>query len=376
MAPIPSVKASFLTQTGKLCQNRKGFALLTLSLALTACHSNLDEGPSTPEVRPVNYLVVETSAEERTRSFPALVSAEDLRELSFPGGGIVESLSVDKAQRVTEGQELARLDARDYQARLESAQARANNAQQEFERAKMLFEQDAISKAVLEQRQAGADVARAELDSAQKALDETRLLAPFDGIISTVTITASQNLAPGTPAIRIFSIDRMTATAALPSSFVAHARKGVSTAASLFLDAAPERPLEASFKEAELEADETMQSYAVTFRFTPPGDLVVLPGMNATLQLSMTARDGADQVRLPIGAVVSESGVNYVWKVDRSSEPYQAKRVAVTIGKGIGETVPVVEGVTGGDHIITAGLSQMVEGLPVRLWSDSESAQN
>lgn len=293
------------------------FTPLATIFGLTACGSG-DQGGESGDalVRPVIYHEVASVTGEFTRTFPARVAAADMRELNFPVGGMVLPVPVNESDAVREGQLLAQLDARDYASVLSAARARVDNAVQELDRAKRLFEQDAISKSVLEQREAAAEVTRAEFEAAEKALADTRIEAPFDGIVSRVFVSESQTVTPGTPAVRVFSKEALEATIAVPASLIVNADGSRKTQgrALVALDADPDRPIEATFKKADLEADAGSQSYAVTFAFAAPENLNVLPGMNAAVTLTLHGRNAPKiRIEVPIRAIAAQGEARFVW---------------------------------------------------------------
>ena len=136
----------------------------------------------------------------------------------------------------------------------------------------------------------------------------------------------------------------------------------------MILEAAPGNPIEATFKEANLLADTTSQTYGVTFTFDPPENLVILPGMNATVELSSARQSQTHRQSVPLSAIVSDGDAKYVWVVDK--DLMTVSRREVTVADGIGETVVVTEGLAAGETIATAGASFLADGMQVRPWSE------
>lgn len=349
--------------------------LLLGVLALTACGDRGQSDQSAAEiVRPVLYHTVAASSVDSVRSFPARVTASDMRELTFPVGGVVSFVPVDESNLVSAGQLLAQLDARDYESALSAAKAKADNSKQELDRARRLFKEDAIARSVLEMREAAANVARAELEGAEKALADARIEAPFDGIISRIFVSESQTVSPGTPAVRLFSKDELEATIAVPANLIVNAdgsRKEQGNA-RVRLDADPSRPIEATFKKAELEAEAGSQSYAVTFGFRSPGKLTILPGMNAEVELTLRQRDAsAGSLTVPLRAIGVQGDEPFVWVIDARAEPHRVSRRSVTVAPAVGEFLPVTSGLKPGESVVAAGVSELVDGMAVRPWDRS-----
>jgi RND family efflux transporter MFP subunit len=157
----------------------------------------------------------------------------------------------------------------------------------------------------------------------------------------------------------------------VPASVIARSQEAENRKAFVLLDAAPDTRIEATFKSASLLADSTSQTYAVTFTFDPPGNLVVLPGMHATLELGQAQRTTDSQsqrVSVPLSAILSDGTARYVWIVDQDSMTVSKREV--TISDGIGDSAVVTEGLALGETIATAGASYLAEGMQVRPWTD------
>jgi len=183
------------------------FGQLSIALAATmlAGPTSAQDTPAeqTQMVRPAKiFTVAETEAVLR-RSYPAVVLASDLVEVSFRVSGQVIELPILAAMDVEEGQVLAQIDPRDFErqvARLESqrdqgvaqlaalrtgarveeiaaleaavasAQAEVDRAAEQLARSEELVQRDVISEARLEQDAAALKVAEAALQTQQENL--------------------------------------------------------------------------------------------------------------------------------------------------------------------------------------------------------------
>ena len=353
---------------------RHALLATTLSIALvtvTACSSDTEEEVQEPLVRPVKLLTLTTASDLQTSRYPASVSAGRFSELSFQVGGLIEEVAVVDAQEVNAGDLIARLDQRDYQSSAVSARAQFQNAEEEYQRAVRLAQEDAIAGSVLEQRESQRDVARAQLDTAEKALEDTVLRAPFKGVVAQVPVRERENISAGQPVAALIDADTLEVTIDLPARVIAESQEVENRGSFVVLDAAPDTRITATFKEADLIADTASQTYGVTFTFEPPDNLVILPGMNATVELSGARKSDADagvRKSVPISAIASDGESTYVWVVDPDTMTVSKREV--TIADGVGEYAIVTEGLAPGDTIATAGASFLAEGMQVRPWSD------
>ncbi|MEM7016118.1 MAG: efflux RND transporter periplasmic adaptor subunit [Pseudomonadota bacterium] len=350
------------------------YLVATLTILLAACDSGPVEQTRELAVRPIKLVTIEDANTQESLSFPAVISASQSSELAFQVGGLLQELSVIEAQDIEENAAIAKLDQRDYQSKLASAQAQFDNADTEYQRALRLVKEDAIAQSVVEQRKSQHDVAEAQLTSAKKALEDTVLRAPFSGVVAKVHAKRLQTIQPGESIIVLLGDESLEATINLPASIIAQvpARPESERDAIVILDGFPNNLIPAEFKEAALEADAVSQTYEVSFAFQPPENLLILPGMNATVILSssaITADAVNNQVVVPLAAIMTDGEQQYVWVVNAGETMSVSKR-DVTVKDGIGKTVVITEGLTVGETIAGAGAPYLAEGMKVRPWTD------
>ena len=347
------------------------FPVLVALVFLSSCDKKQGEQGTDPSVRPVKLLTIAAADTIQSSRYPAMIDAAQSSELSFQVGGLLKALPVTESQQVNKGDLIAQLDQRDFKSQVDAAQAQFDNAEEEYQRAVRLAKEDAIARSVLEQRKTQRDVAKAQLDSANKALADTELRAPFSGVIAKTSAATLQTIQPGQLVAILMGSGSFEAKINLPARFIAQARTREEKGAYVLLEAAPDRPIEATFKEATLVADATSQTYAVTFTFEPPEDLIILPGMNATVELKSSTKTepGANRrVSVPLAAVLSDGTVQHVWVVNKDT--MKVSKRPVTIEPGIGDILIVTEGLTPGETIAGAGAAYLAEGMQVRPWTD------
>lgn len=344
--------------------------VVSMTFFASCSYEEVDQ-PRKPSVRPVKLVTITGAATQQSSRYPAIIDALQLSKLSFQVGGLLEELPVSEAQEIEKGALIAKLDQRDFRSNVAKAKAQFDNAATEYQRAVRLTKKDAIARSVLEQRKSQRDVAKAQLASAVKAFRDTILRAPFSGFIAQVPVKRLQNVQKGQLVATLMSRGALKATINLPARVIAQVNTRTDKGAYVVLDAAPEKRLEAAFKEATLVADTASQTYAVTFTFEPPDHLVILPGMNATVELVSSPKNesaGSNRVSVPLTAVMSDGNAQYVWVVN--NETMTVSKRSVTIEESIGETIVVTGGLAPGETIAAAGATYLAEGMTVRPWTN------
>lgn len=350
-------------------QNQASITSLCCAFLLASCAEKSIDVPADSSGRPVKLIHIAAANTTNALRYPAVIRAGERAELSFLVGGNIEVLAVKDATEVAAGDLIAKLDARDFESSAASARASFANAEEEYKRAVRLAKQDAIAKNVLEQRRAQRDVARAQLNSAEKALTDSVLRAPFAGVVADVPVREKQTVSAGTAVATVIDITTLEATINMPASIIARVPSQEDRGAIVLLEAAPGQEIQATYREASLVADATSQTYAVTFAFEGPDDILVLPGMNATVVLTATANNTSSApITVPLAAVQSDGTGKYVWVVDETS--MTVSRRGIQIAPGIGENLVVTAGLSASDQIVGAGAAFLAEGVKVAPWTE------
>ena len=261
-------------QTTKFTRTMIGAVLA--ALFLNGCDSNTNEPQvSAQQVSEQRQLaaprlakLLQIGAEQGADmlSYPAVIQSSQLTLLSFEVAGIVNDVKVVESQRVQQGDVLATLDKRVLTAALAAARAQFHNAQQEYDRAAKLIQHKAISASALEERKLALEVSEANFATADKSLQDAVLVAPFDAAVAKVAIKDRQVVQAGSAAITLLGAAGLEVKINLPADIIARARLQGAAPEDVYLalDAAPQRTIAASFKEASLQADSASQTYAAS----------------------------------------------------------------------------------------------------------------
>lgn len=343
------------------------FSVMVLASVLVGCGA--PEAADTPEpIRPVKLVEVASSSNMFEISVPAVIEASNTSVLTFQVGGTLDQLSVTEGQDVARGTVIGRLNQRDYRNALQQAQAQFTSAESEYQRAALLLSENAIARSVYEQRETQRDIARASLDTAQKALDDTVLRTPFEGVIASVAVEQFENIAPQQEIVTLQTTGAAEALVQLPSTLIANAERVTPTDSYITLDAAPEARIPAEFLSLSTQANAATQTFPVRFKFTPPDAINILPGMTGSLHASLEILDEqggtSAQIKVPLGAVLYDGDNTFVWVVD--TETMTVSKREITLDQGVGDELVILSGLNEGETIAGAGASYLFEGMQIR----------
>ena len=338
---------------------------MALILALSSC-SKQEEVVKEEVVRPAKILTITGGGTAQTRKYPGKVQAMDRVELSFEVSGKLVKLPVKSGQAVNKGDVLARLDARDFQSKMDAAQAQANQTKAELDRYANLLKDKVVAKSKYDVVKRNYQVAVSNVDIAKKALENTILRASFSGRIGKRYVENFQVVQAKQPIVSLQKVGTIEIIVNAPEKAMATAKKENTKTLIAEFSALPGKRYPLTLKEFATEADPQTQTYRIVLSMPTPEDATILDGMTATVSQTMAAA-GRGSVDIPSQAVFSdEKGQTYVWSV---GDDMRVKRVPVAVGVLRGGDIEVLSGLGSGSRIVTAGVQNLTEGQKVREFS-------
>ena len=289
-------------------------------------------------------------------------------------------------------------DIATLRANLDAANARFREAQQQLDRTQQLYLRDIVAKARLDQDVSALEVAEAQLRSAEEELNkgqagareeeiaqqqaiirgyETQLMsaedalrdatlrAPFSGIIAKREVDNFGNVQASETIVELQELDTVDLVYDVPGPDVprlAARQKSLVTVAHI--DSLPGESFPARLVEFSTRADPATQTFRGRVAITPPEGAAILPGMSG--QIVITDEGGDDlSFSIPSSSIAAEpDGKPFVWVVDKPDNAI-SKRF-VSLADATGEDVTITEGLQVGDIVVTAGLSSLRENMRVR----------
>ena len=157
-------------------------------------------------VRPVKIFTVNSENSHFTLEYPGVIAAKKSVELGFEVQGKIIELPIIDGKRVKQGEVLAKLDPTDYIATRDGARSNHYALNSAYQRAKKIFDLGAGSQAEADLTLRDVRVAKEQLKTAQKALDDTVLVSPFNGEVARKIADNFQNIQAKEPVLLLQDI--------------------------------------------------------------------------------------------------------------------------------------------------------------------------
>lgn len=336
---------------------------------LNAC--NNPAGNTEKQKNIVNIAQATTIPSDSRKEFSFISKPFRSSDLSFRVSGPVDRFEVYPGNHYRKGDIIAEIDPRDFHVRKERAEGVYNQAKAEYDRIKTLFEKNNVSASTYEKAKADYISAKTAFDAATNELEDTRLVAPFDGYIGEVFIEKHQDVRATQPVVTFVDIEQLKIETYI-TQYIAFNFQDLKKV-DLRFDAMPDSVFEARIVEISRSTTSNNLSYMLT-ALLPNQNSRLLSGMSGKISIDSGNTVSKPDIVVPqIGVCHSPQHGDYVWVVDETSK--RVSRREVQLGElASGGKVRINEGLKPGETIATSGLRFLSEGLEVDLSIDKANS--
>ena len=349
---------------------------LALPLLLLAGCDRAPEKAAVAAPRPVLTQVVQLASTATVGPFVGTIQPRYQTVRSFQLPGRVLSRSVAVGDRVTTGEELARLDSTTQELQLASAEADVANAQAQYrnlaaseERVRALAEAGTappaqLDAATMARETASAQLAQAEanLKRAQDQVGYARIVAEFDGVVVSTGAEVGQVVSAGQPILTLARPEERDAVFDVPEALAATLKTGDAVTVTTADDAAEEA--EGTVREIAPVADAVARSRRVRLTLVDPPEMFRL---GATIEAAWQRSLAAPTVTVPSASILERDSKSVVWIADPATQTVASR--AVETAPGANGKTSITSGVADGELVVIAGVNSLVEGQAVALGS-------
>ncbi len=303
--------------------------------------------------------------------------------------GKITRIHVREGTMVRRGQVLVELDPVDYELAVKNARAALKASRfalqeakinleeiaADWRRYKRLYEKKVIAKQKWDHMNAGyrkakilkdlaaARVARAEvaLDVALTNLKNTKLVAPFDGVVAKRLVDPGDRVytMPPTVLMVLMDISRIKVVTDISEKELSHVHSGAS--ATVRFDAYPRALFAGKITRIYPDVDPVTRNFTVE---------IGLDNRDGKLRAGMFAHVGI-RLRKVEGTVIPRSamlkipgtGVFYAFKVEDGT----VRKINLEVGITAGSSVQVLKGLKAGDRVVTVGNTRLKTGTKIEI---------
>ena len=339
--------------------------LLVLTLSTTACTHPAETAPADS---PPIVAVVNPSRGNAIRSItlPGDMVGFYQSSLYSKVTGYLQSVSVDKGDWVKKGQVLATIEVPELQQRVARAQAGLDVQRLTYQRLEQVWKSDPrlVARQDVDIAQGKYLEAKADADELQALASYTKIIAPFDGIVTGRFVDpgalikaggdqsgsapdegSSHPVGTASPVVSLAIISTMRIYVYVPQGVVSFISRG--TPAMVNLQDLPAHPLAGTVTRFAASLDLSTRTMLTEIDLDNAHH-ELYPGMyaNVTLQLE----NHRDAIQIPDSAIGESSVGNYVWAVQHG----RLSKKEITVGIRTDHMVEITKGLSGNETLVAA----------------------
>lgn len=327
---------------------------------------------------PISVTVAKASAEQwrkRIKAIGTLVASQGV-DVSSEVGGIVRTINFESGQTVKAGTLLVQLDNQTEVASLNSAQAKYESDNSQYQRLLKLKNQSFVTTNDLDTQAGLVDVAESQIGVARAALAKKSITAPFSGKLGIRQVDLGEYLAPGTPIVSLQAVDSLLLDFTLPESNFKDLAVGQTI--DFKVRSYPDRVFKARIIAWNPKLDASTRNVSVQAAVDNQGGRLA-PGMFA--EMDVTSNRKISVLGLPETAIFYNiyGEAVYVLEADESSADsekpvYRLAARQVKVAYRDNGRVGILTGVNEGELVVTAGQLKLYPSLQVSIVDDVEES--
>ncbi|MCB0374845.1 MAG: efflux RND transporter periplasmic adaptor subunit, partial [Sinomicrobium sp.] len=282
-------------------------------------------------------------------------------------GGNLTSVSVQEGQKVTKGDELAKIDDGGLARQLSQAKAQSSLAYTTYKRQKRLWEQKIGSEIEYLQAQTSYQTKLNTVQQLEAQLSRARIKAPFTGTIDEIFAEQGTVVSPGTPVMRIVNLDSMYIEAEVPEKYIKGIRDSIDVTVNFPI---LNKEIRTKIKQVSDFINPASRSFKITVDIPPDEAQGIKPNLTARLKINDYTNPNA--ILIPQDIISEDAqGRQYVYVVNlynaEGAEDPVAKKVFIKTGETQEDLIEALDGIKEDNIIIKEGARNVKDGQKVKV---------
>lgn len=319
------------------------------------------ENPTTATRRAKEVAVVELAPKpfDHYIKTQGAVEAIDNILVSAKTMGIVTQVFVREGDVVSKGQIMAQIDNSLTMRGIEEVKSGLDLATTVYNRQKNLWDQKIGTEVQYLQAKNNKESLERRLATLNEQLDMARIKSPINGSVDAVDVKIGQNAAPGAPAFRVVSSDRLKFIANVSEAYLTKVKKGNKVQIE-FSDL--DRVVSGQITFVGKAINQLSRTFPVEVSL--PGNSDFRPNMSGELKLIFHSEAAA--LVVPVNVVQDINGQKVVYTAETIDGKLVAKKKVVTV-VGVYGNLAQVDTLKKGDKIITVGYQGLNDGELIKI---------
>jgi membrane fusion protein (multidrug efflux system) len=342
----------------------RGFCSLLIfgaaGLSAVGCKPAPKGAAAVTQASAVQAVVVPVKRQPVSETLPLIgtINANEMVELKSETDGIIQEIRYEAGQQVEKGQPLVLLDGSKLAASVAEAEANFRLSEVTHERSKQLLKDNLTSRQDHDQVEATFAVNQASLELKRRLLRDTRVLAPFSGIMGARPISPGQVVNRATSLGTLVDLESVKVEFEIPERYLGQIRLGQSLVFTVAAYPKEEFPGKVYFISPQVS--ESLRTANIQARIANPKHQL-RPGMFASLTLTLLVRESA--LVIPDVAIMNNGDTSMVFVVGKDD---RASRRVIKVGERLAGRVEVISGLAEGEEVVVEGHQKVTQGALIR----------
>jgi RND family efflux transporter MFP subunit len=317
------------------------------------------------------YDLNDSKDAKRVANYPAVIHSLQESNMAFEVSGKIIKFFYQEGEFIKKGSVVAQLDNTLYKADYNAALANYNQAKLDYDRYEKLYKARSIAKRDFELKKQALDVSRSEYNIAKKKLDDTKLIAEFDGIMAKKFVKDFERITEKQAIISLQDNSAYKVKFFAPENDILEVEGKISKeTATKMVDftvmvGKKKNKIPASFMDISTTAEQISRTFEVTLKIQSQPNINILPGMTANVEVA-DKKIQVNNVFIPLGAVFSDATKkSYIWLVDEQNKVHKQE---VNVGRLEKSRVEIVGLNTRYSKIVISGVRFLNENDQIQVY--------
>lgn len=287
------------------------------------------------------------------------VESEENIEVSAKMPGVVTHVFLREGENVSKGQVIAQVDNSLIIRGIDELKTNMELAKTTFEKQQNLWKQKIGTEVQYLTAKNTYEGLQNKLASLNEQNEQTKIKAPVSGVLDAVNVKVGQNIAPGQPAARVVNNSDLKVTARISEAYSNQLKKGAKIVVT-FPDINKSFESKLSFVARNIDA----LSRTFNVEADLPSNPELRPNMTAIVRVIFETSPSA--IVVPVNMVQTINNEKVVFVAEADGKNFVARKKVVKI-EGVYDNKAEVEGLAGGDKLITVGYQGLNDGEIVKI---------
>lgn len=285
-----------------------------------------------------------------------LLPDEDV-DLTFETAGKITHIYFKEGSYVQKGTLLAKVNDAPLQAELKKLEAQMPLAEDRLFRQQTLLEKDAISQETYQSIATQLETLKADIELVKARIQQTELKAPFSGMIGLRQVSEGAFASTSLVITTLTKISPLKIQFSLTQNFLNTVKPGTEISFTVENDLETHH---ATVYAVESRLDvQTLNLFARALFANSEGK--IKPGQSAAVRVNLDQQNNA--VVIPSISSIKEMGRDIVYLYRNG----KAQEVEVVTGMRTSQSVEIISGLNMGDTLLTTGVMQLRNEMPVQI---------